>query len=164
MDPPSCPDPHDVNGIYRSSGGSAGTPDGPVFTVFLPRLSAGFGGNLGIVRATDAQATGDPAADPTLCLAHHCDWRLPGIGELRTILIGPDAAPGQATTCSVTPCIDSDFAAVGGSTASSLYWSTSIWSDDKTFRWLADFGTGFVATSEGQLDTNVRAVRAGSCN
>ncbi len=118
-----CPDPHDVNNLYPWS--LTGTePDGAAFTDFLARLN----GDPTVVAAIGTEAFGDPAADPTVCFAHHCDWHLPAIGELRTILIGPHGAPGQATTCpppKPSPCIDPGFVAVGGPTASSFYWSAS---------------------------------------
>ncbi len=76
-------------------------PDGGALTDFLARLNgkfdpeaaAGcFAGGLGVVR---------------------CDWRRPEISEFQTIVIGPEAAPGQATTCPAPPCIDQGFAAIG---------------------------------------------------
>jgi hypothetical protein len=121
-----------------------------------------------VVEATIGEALGDPALDPTVCFAHHCDWRLPAIGELRTILIGPQAAPGQATVCLAGPCIDPDFAAVGGPTAAWHYWSASTNSSNTTTAWLAYFELGDVAPEGKTLvtgfDNYVRAVRAGSCN
>lgn len=100
-----CPDPHVVDNAYEWSNTGV-DPDGGAFTDFLARLNGQF----------------DPVA-ATGCFADSCDWKLPKISELQTILIGPHAAPGQATTCSATPCIDPDFAAVGGPTGSSGYWS-----------------------------------------
>ena len=88
---------------------------------------------------------------------------LPIIDELGTILIGPNAAPGQATTCSATPCIDPGFAAVGGPTAP-FYWSASSVAGFPSFAWLADFNDGDVAVSSKAFDGSVRAVRAGSCH
>jgi hypothetical protein len=155
-----CPDPHDVNNQYDWS--TTGTePDGVVFTDFLARLN----GDLTVVEATAGEASGDPAADPTVCLAHHCDWHLPAIGELRTILIGPDAAPGQPTTCGIFPCIDPGFAAVGGPTKSGFYWSSSTSAVGPTVAWTAAFppGTGTVGAFLKTDGPNVRAVRAGSC-
>ena len=166
-----CPDPHDVNNRYQwSAGGGGSDPDGVAFTDFLARLN----GDPTVVEATFPEALGDPAADPTVCLTHHCDWRLPAIGELRTILIGPGAAPGQPSTCGDDPCIDPGFAAVGGPTAASLHWSGST--VKAIFRngpprieaYVAGFGA---AESTGEVgirnkisrDVAVRAVRHGTC-
>ena len=125
---------------------------------------AGSRSDPGVVEATLGEAVGDPALDPTVCFAHHCDWHLPAIGELRTILIGLHAAPGQAMTCGSAPCIDPDFAAVGGPTESSLYWSASTFADFPLSAWFADFNFGQLSIFSKTLDHYVRAVRAGSCN
>ncbi len=155
-----CPDPHIVNNTYEWSN-TGFDPDGNAFTDFLARIN----GDPTVVAATTSEALGDPAGDPTVCLAHHCDWRLPAIGELRTLLIGPDAAPGQATTCGAAPCIDPDFAAVGGPTASSSYWPVSTDANFTDFAWDANFNDGFVGNfGDKVFDNYVRAVRVGSCN
>jgi hypothetical protein len=137
-----CPDPHDVNNIYGWS--NTGTePDGGAFTDFLARLNGEF----------------DPEV-ATGCFAGRCDWRLPKISELQTILIGPDAAPGQATTCPAAPCIDPDYPA--GSTGSSIYLSASTPSPG--FVWAALFDRGFVTFGPNTTVSFVRGVRTGSCN
>jgi hypothetical protein len=92
---------HDVDFVYSWSTGAPWDPDGTAFTDFLDDLNT------------------------APCFAGHCDWRLPQIADLQTILIGPDAAPGQDANCSAAPCIDPEFAAVGGPTASSDYWSVT---------------------------------------
>ncbi len=159
---PTCADPHDVLNRYQwSSSGFTGTaPDGAAFTDFLPRLNGTLGG--------------------LPCFAGHCDWRLPVISELQGIMVGPgvtsvaDAAPadpvsgtnptGQATTCSVAPCTDPAFAAVGGRTASSAYWSASSNVAFPYQAWVASYFKGSVSDFSGKPRFFfVRAVRAGSC-
>ena len=123
-------------------------PDGGAFTDFLARLNATF----------------DPG-NPTGCFAGHCEWRLPEISELQTILIGPGAAPGQDPTCGSSPCIDAGFAAIGGPTASAGYWSASTDAGFPVFAWLAVFSYGSVRNDVFKtLAASHRAVRAGSCN
>lgn len=140
----ATPDVHDVDNTHTWSVGDPWDPDGTAFTDFLRTLN-GLNGSFD-------------------CFVH-CDWRLPVIGELRTILIGPTAAPGQAQTCSAAPCIDPAFAAVGGPTASSGYWSASTYAGDPPFAWSAFFLNGNVTNNfkAGVVDY-VRAVRTGSCN
>jgi hypothetical protein len=143
-----CPDPHDVNNRYTWS--STGTDaDGNAFIDFLARLNAKF----------------DPH-NPTGCFVGRCDWRLPEISELQTILIGSEAAPGQANTCSAAerPCIAPGFAAVGGPTASWIYWSTSALVGSPSSLWTAYFVSGNVSANNKSSDFYVRAVRAGSCH
>jgi hypothetical protein len=125
-------------------------PNGNAYTDFLARLNGVF---------NPVPATG--------CFANRCDWRLPEISELQTILVGSEAAPAQAATCSVAPCIDPAFAAVGGPTASSGYWSESSVAGDPLYAWGASFVNGLVNFNGLTSKTNdffVRAVRVGSCS
>src|ERR1700761_2725007 len=69
-----CPDVHNVGNRYqwnnqRVRGGEA--PDGSVFINFIARLN-------GDVSLDGKTITG--------CFANHCDWRLPNIDELETIV------------------------------------------------------------------------------
>ncbi|HIE69165.1 MAG TPA: DUF1566 domain-containing protein [Planctomycetes bacterium] len=102
------------------------------------------------------------------CFAGHCDWRLPEISELQTILVGSggSTATGQALTCDTTqPCIDPAFAVLGGRTASFVYWSASSLATNPNFAWGAGFSNGDVSNFNGKTADNfVRAVRAGSCD
>ena len=156
--PGGCPDPRDINNRYQwSSTGNAA--DGNVYTDFLVNLNT------------------------VPCLGWHCDWRLPYIAELQSILVGPGVsdelflrpsppdlpsglnATGQATVCGGAPCIDAAFSAVGGETAPKFHWSASvaILGVAGDFAWGPAFHTGSVNFSNLQNDSHVRAVRVGSC-
>jgi len=148
----ACPNLHDVNNGWTWS--DSGTlPDGGIFEEFLLNLNdATFG-----VAQTASEVTG--------CFAGHCDWRLPTIGELRTILIGSDASPGQNSSCVSAPCVDPDFTAQAGPTFPGRYWSASSFTGPPPdFAWLAQFNNGFVNTNVKSSSLWVRAVRAGSCD
>jgi hypothetical protein len=158
---------HGVNNPYTwSSTGTAA--DGTAYTVFLPGLNGS-------------------------SFAGHTDWRLPIISELQSILVGPGVetvanadpadplsglnATGQAVTCAGPPCIDPQFAAVGGPVASGVavgdYWSASSFATDLSGAWFARFYFGSVSSGGGcctgfpssKLAFGlVRAVRTGSCS
>ena len=149
-----CPDPHDLNNRYSWTDVGLADANGRVFTDFLERLNGEF----------------DPLA-ATGCFAGRCDWRLPTISELQTILTGPDAAPGQPPTCNASTflCIDPDFAAIGGPTFPARHWSSSDSPEDvdNQFAWTANFGEQFNGELEFRskgASYQVRAVRTGSCN
>jgi hypothetical protein len=164
---PGCPDLHYSNNTYSwSATGTA--PDGEVFTDFLARLN----GDPTVVAATREEAQGDPGADPTVCLAHHCDWRLPTVAEQRTIVAGPNAAPGQPSTCpAVLNCADPTFAGFHEGGRATLGWSasTSIQPDIALF-WDTRFGAFPSSSQNGNAGTQktnhtiARAVRSGRCH
>ena len=133
----SATDIHCVNNTYQwSSSGTAA--DGALFTDFLARL------NTKLSTSSDGGST---VAD--VCFAGHCDWRIPNIAELRTILLA---------SCSSGPCIDAIF----GPTAASFYWSSTTPAKFSDFAFFVYFVDGFVGFDDKtDFFDFARAVRGG---
>jgi hypothetical protein len=133
---PECGNVHNVNDRYRWSlrqDGHGDAPDGPAFTDFLATLNR------------DLSKNGD---EITGCFAKHCDWRLPNIDELKTIV-------DRRTQY---PSIDAIF----GPTRSDAYWSATTQTDDKRFAWAVVFRDGDALSFNKAGHLFVRAVRGGS--
>ncbi len=94
------------------------------------------------------------------CWAGECDWRLPTMAELQTILVdfpcrGEEMGP--SCRCPTSPCIDDVF----GVTQANYYWSASSSIPTVSGAWSVDFNTANVVTSDKTLPFYVRAVRGG---
>jgi hypothetical protein len=119
------PDPHDADNIYSWS--ATGTlAEGTAYTSFLSALNSGG------------------------CFASQCDWRLPSILELHTVLADP-------FPCAGSPCIAPEF----GPTVASAYSSSTTVTDDPSVAWLIDFTDGFVLANGKISGGYMRAVRGG---
>ena len=117
---------HDKDNRYSWSAGFTTPADGTAFTTFLPALnSAG-------------------------CFAGQCDWRLPTIYELQTIL-------SEAYPCTTSPCIDPVF----GPTVADYYWSATTGATSPFSAWSVFFIDGLVVNYFKDDGYYVRAVRAG---
>ena len=115
-------------------------PDGTAFTDFLAGLNAPDGSG----------ATSSSGPTDTGCYAGRCDWRIPVIEELTTII---DCSFGD-------PCIDQS--AFGPTNAADGYWSSSSEDGGFGFAWGVDFGTGLAGVGHKPgVDGHVRAVRGG---
>ena len=140
----TCPGPHCFSDLYSWSASSS-TPDGTAFTSFLDTLNGGATGVGNCVSANGSTITGG--------FNGHCDWRLPTITELRTII--DLSAPG----CGPGACINPIF---GPSFLCFNLWSSTTASSDPTMAWgVTPCGGSYFFGNKTDSDT-IRAVRAGS--
>lgn len=130
---PNFSDPHDADNTYPWSATTTAA-DGTVYTGFLPALNDG------------------------ACFAGQCDWRLPTIDELQTILAEP---------CTTSPCIAPIFGPTAVSstdTHSIAYWSSTTFAGPPgpTYAWQVAFDDGSVDSwNQKTFAHSARAVRGG---
>jgi hypothetical protein len=137
-------------------------PDGNIFTNFLPQLNDGeyYDPTAYVTFASQnlpigLLVQGNPS-NPTSCFANRCDWRIPTLAELRTIVYRNEIVctlPGYA-------CINPIF----GATQASIYWTSSSdltahanGSADEAY--CVDFSTGHDCEDLKTAAHYVRAVR-----
>lgn len=120
----------DKDNLYTWTDTVGGTaPNGTAFTEFLGGLNG---------------------ADDGTCFADYCDWRMPTIEELQTILLVP---------CGTSPCVDQSL--FGPINSYLGYWSATTFAEAATSARGVNVTTGNVAGSAKSGALYVRAVRGG---
>jgi hypothetical protein len=105
---------------------------------------AGGGGFLDVLndcRSADGVTT-------TGGFAGHCDWRLPSLAELKSILLEPEP-------CGTSPCIDPTF----GPTFAGMYWSATNHDPGIGVTWVVTFTDGNDFLALRTAPQHARAVR-----
>jgi len=128
---------HDQDNAYTWSTGSPFNPDGTAFTLFLATLNR------------------------TPCFAGHCDWRLPSVTELQSLIDYAQFAPatdpvfytGCTAGCTIATC---------SCTTLDYYWSVTSSAELSNNVWNVDFNSGYVSLYDKTLPFYVRAVRGGA--
>jgi hypothetical protein len=123
---------HDKDNTYTWGSTTAPyPPNGTAFTDFIARLNGSADG---------------------VCFTGHCDWRLPTIGELLSIV--DQSVPGCGTGAAACTTIP-------GLTVPSYYWSSSTWLDLQSALGVHFIGGSTFAGTK-MISDYVRAVRGGS--
>ena len=123
--------------------GSGTAADGTLYTSFLAKLNSHGDGTT--------VADGSQSQPLQTCFAGHCDWRVPDVFELQSILLAP-------FPCATSPCIDAIF----GLTQAAFHWSSSSLASNTANAWDVNFNDGRVFNGRLKLfGESKRAVRSG---
>lgn len=124
---PTGDNPHCLANTYTWSASAAGTDrSGTLYTDFLARLND-------LVNLYDGNATP--------CFAGHCDWRIPTIGELRSLVSVP------YPLCTTGLCVDP---ALGIPAQALVFWSSSEDARFGYYAWTVRFDLGYVVSYDSR--------------
>jgi hypothetical protein len=101
------------------------------------------------------------------CFAGHCDWRIPNVKELQSIVDyeipypGPTVNPAFHNAAGCAGCTDVTLASCS-CTVSDYHWSSTTYRNNPNRAWFVTFNTGNVGFNDTKgTGTAVRAVRGG---
>lgn len=109
------------------------SPDGTLYTTFLSAMN-------GQVLVGGSET----------CFAGYCDWRIPTINELASLVTA------RYPNCTSPPCIDPTLGPTGGS-----YWSSSSVAGGPNGAWAVEFANGYAFSVDATSTNYARAVRGG---
>ncbi len=89
------------------------------------------------------------------CFANHCDWRLPNIKELQSIVNYGNDDPSVSEAFNSPDCASNP----NGSCTADFYWSSTTYANNNAYAW--DIFGGSVVADLNKDDLHVRAVRGG---
>ena len=102
------------------------------------------------------------------CFAGHCDWRIPNVKELQSIVDYEIPFPGPAVTAAFnTNCVagctvNGNGGSMCSCTASDVYWSSTTYAGGPYYAWVVYFTSGYVLNFNSKgINSAVRAVRGG---
>ena len=95
------------------------------------------------------------------CFAGFCDWRLPNLFELQTLLNLENANPAVSAPFH-TDCSSGCSLPACSCTRNLDYWSSTTLKDDPALAWVVDFQVGFQSAASNSGSYAVRAVRGGA--
>ncbi|MFM7144348.1 MAG: DUF1566 domain-containing protein [Alphaproteobacteria bacterium] len=128
---------HDKDDAYTWTTGDPWEANGTAFTVFLAALNT------------------------PPCFGGFCDWRVPTIMELRTIVDYGRSNPSVPTVFDAA-CTPGCTSTTCGCTRTDNHWSSTSFQVSSNYAWIKSFGTGYDGTLLKSGTACVRAVRGGA--